>query len=60
MQQTNLSCFTLARRITDRSDNIEETLEGRISRCTLFSLALDKIFGQSFTDVSNGSIGYVY
>ena len=48
LQQTSLSRFTVSRRITQLSDNIEETLKERINNCAAYSLALDES-----TDISD-------
>ena len=40
VKQTSLSRSTVSRRISDLSDNIEETLKDRLKSCEAFSLAL--------------------
>ena len=40
-EQTNLSRFTVLRRINDLSDNIKEILKERLKSCEDFSLALN-------------------
>ena len=42
VEQTNLSRFTVLRRINDFSYNIKETLKERLKLCETFSLALDE------------------
>ena len=42
VEQTNLSRFTVSRRINDLLDNIKEILKDRLKSCEAFSLALDE------------------
>ena len=49
VEQTSLSSFTVAGQIDDLSENIEFSLNERIKKCSVFSIAVDESTDLSYT-----------